>query len=101
MNKNRPTLKVSNPEKVIQIEGGAFANLVLHQSMHAENLRRIVQAISIINKDMDNEDLDKLQNMLQAMMNSTAGVLVEHVRIATEQGLVFQIDECLSNTTKH
>lgn len=91
MNKSKPSVVVTNPEKIIEIEGGSFAELILHQAMHAENLRRAVRAMAIINGNDQDERLSELQLILQAMLNSTAGVLVEQVRVATTQGLVFEL----------
>ncbi len=91
MSMTKPSVIVSNPDKIIEIEGESFASLILHQCMHVENLRRAVHAMSIINADDKDERLTELQIILQAMVNSTSGVLVEQVRIATTQGLVFDV----------
>ena len=90
---NKPTVRVNNPEKLVEIQGDSFAELILHQCMHVENLRRVVQAASQINAETQDERLSEVQAIVQAMVNSSAGVLVEQVRIATAQGLAFEISE--------
>lgn len=90
---NKPTVRVNNPEKLVEIQGDSFAELILHQCMHVENLRRVVQAVSQINTEAQDERLAEVQAIVQAMVNSSAGVLVEQVRIATAQGLAFEISE--------
>ena len=90
---NRPTVRVNNPKKLVEIQGDSFAELILHQCMHAENLRRVVLAIGQINAEAQDERLSEVQAIVQAMVNSSAGILVEQVRIATAQGLVFEISE--------
>lgn len=88
---NKPTVRVNNPEKLVEIQGDSFAELILHQCMHVENLRRVVQAVNQINAEAQDERLAEVQAIVQGMVNSSAGVLVEQVRIATAQGLVFEI----------
>lgn len=90
---NKPTVRVNNPEKLVEIQGDSFAELILHQCMHVENLRRVVQAVNQINAETQDERLAEVQAIVQAMVNSSAGVLVEQVRIATAQGLAFEISE--------
>lgn len=90
---NKPTVRVNNPEKLVEIQGDSFADLILHQCMHVENLRRVVQAVGQINAEAQDERLSEVQAIVQAMVNSSSGVLVEQVRIATAQGLVFEISD--------
>jgi|GEM_PF-4847202 len=84
-------VKVQNPELRIVIEGGAFADLVLLEYLRAENLRRCVAAVGGENQDGANELLSEVQIQLQAMAQSSAGVLQECLRVARAQGLVFEI----------
>ena len=100
MSMTKPSVIVSNPDKIIEIDGESFASLILHQCLHVENLRRAVQAMSIINADDKDERLTELQIIMQAMSNSASGVLVAHVRIATTQGLEFQLSD-ESTTVRH
>ena len=93
----RPTVRVNNPEKLIEIQGGSFAELILHQALHVENLRRVVQAVNQINAKAQDERLSEVQAIVQAMVNSSSGLLIEQVRIATAQGLAFEISEGQSN----
>lgn len=90
---SRPTIRVNNPDKLVEIQGDSFAELILHQCMHVENLRRVVQAVTQINAEAQDERLSEVQAIVQAMVNSSSGVLVEQVRIATAQGLTFEINE--------
>ena len=94
---NKPTVRVNNPEKLVEIQGDSFAELILHQCMHVENLRRVVQAVGQINAEAQDERLSEVQAIVQAMINSSSGVLVEQLRIATAQGLVFDINDGQSN----
>ncbi len=100
MSVNRPTVQVSNPEKLIEIQGDSFAELILHQAMHVENLRRIVLAVDQINAETQDERLTNLQGIVRAMVNGSSGLLIEQVRIATAQGLVFHINDG-QPSTKH
>lgn len=93
----QPTVRVNNPEKLVEIQGDSFAELILHQCMHVENLRRVVQAIGQINAKAHDERLSEVQAIIQAMVNSSSGLLIEQVRIATAQGLAFEISEGQSN----
>ena len=90
---NKPTVRVNNPEKLVEIQGDSFAELILHQCMHVENLRRVVQAVSQINDEIQDERLSEIQVIVQAMVNGSSGLLVEQVRIATAQGLAFEIND--------
>lgn len=90
---NKPTVRVNNPEKLVEIQGDSFAELILHQCLHVENLRRVVQAVSQINDEIQDERLSEIQVIVQAMVNGSSGLLVEQVRIATAQGLVFEIND--------
>lgn len=98
MNVIKPTIHVSNPELILSIEGESFASLILHQSYHLQNLLCAVEAMSVINGDQD-ERLTELQIILQAMTNSASSVLVEQVRLAKSQGLVFDITSGQANVT--
>lgn len=52
------------------VEIGQFAaELILHQCMHVENLRRVVQAIGQINTKAHDESLSEVQAIIQAMVN--------------------------------
>lgn len=93
MTTNRPTVRVNNPEKLVEIQGDSFAELILHQCMHVENLRRVVLAVGQINADAQDERLSEVQAIVQAMVNGSSGILVEQVRIATAQGLAFEISD--------
>ena len=90
---NRPTVRVNNPEKLVEIQGDSFAELILHQCMHVENLRRVVLAVGQINAETHDERLSEVQAIVQAMVNGSSGILVEQVRIATAQGLLFEISD--------
>lgn len=90
---NRPTVRVNNPDKLVEIQGDSFAELILHQCMHVENLRRVVLAVGQINAETQDERLSEVQAIVQAMVNGSSGILVEQVRIATAQGLVFEISD--------
>ena len=88
-------MNVSNPSVtirqsvVIHIEGQSFAELVAHQALIAEHLKRTVRCLSIVNADVD-ERLTELQLISQTMFNATSQVAFELLRIATEQGLVLE-----------
>lgn len=84
-------VRVTNPEQNITIEGSSYADLVLFEHLHTENLRRCVAALNLVSPYGENETLEEVRAQLQGMVNASAGVLHEHLRIAREQGLRFEI----------
>lgn len=82
-------VRVANPEQNITLAGVSYADLVLFEHLRAENLRRCVAALNLVNGE--NETLAEVRAQLQGMLNASAGVLAEHLRIALEQGLRFEI----------
>lgn len=98
----KPTVSVTNPEKRIEIEGQEFANLILAQAMHVNNLQCLVRAINAVTREAPDEFLEAMQTSLQGLVNASSGVLLAHVDAATRQGLVFQInDGGMSGVTTH
>ncbi|MFZ5483732.1 MAG: hypothetical protein ACOZB0_05815 [Pseudomonadota bacterium] len=84
-------VRVSNPDLMIGIDGQSFADLVLYHYLHAENLRRCLAVLAQESTLDTSEPLSELQAQLQALANGSSGVLSEHLRIAREQGLRFEI----------
>lgn len=84
-------VRVTNPEQNITIEGASYADLVLFEHLRTENLRRCVAALNLVSPYGENETLAEVRAQLQGMVNASAGVLQEHLRIAREQGLRFEI----------
>ena len=85
------SVRIANPEQSITLDGKSFADLVLFEHLRTENLRRCVAALNLGNPDGHSELLTEVQAQLQGMANASAGVLQEHLRIAREQGLRFEI----------
>lgn len=84
-------VRVTNPEQNITLEGASYADLVLFEHLRTENLRRCVAALNLSGLYGENEALAEVRAQLQGMANASAGVLQEHLRIAREQGLRFEI----------
>lgn len=83
-------LRVSNPDKPVQIDGQSFAELILYQHLHSENLRRVVAMLNQLNKDGVNEQIADIQINLQALLNTSVDALHDYLRIAQAQGLHFE-----------
>lgn len=58
-----------------------------HESRHPRDQSR----------EAPDEFLEAMQSSLQGLVNASSGVLLAHVDAATQQGLVFQINEGQSN----
>lgn len=82
-------VRVSNPEQNITLAGASYADLVLFEHLRTENLRRCIAALNLVNGE--DETLTEVRVQLQGMLNASAGVLAEQLRIAREQGLRFEI----------
>lgn len=84
-------IRVANPDQSITVTGASYADLVLFEHLRTENLRRCVAALNLESADGYSELLAEVLAQLQGMTNASAGVLQEHLRIAREQGLRFEI----------
>lgn len=84
-------VRVANPEQTVSLSGASYADLVLFEHLRTENLRRCVAALNMESHDGKGELLEEVRAQLQGMANASAGVLQEHLRIAREQGLRFEI----------
>lgn len=84
-------VRVANPEQTVSISGASYADLVLFEHLRTENLRRCVAALNLESYDGKGELLEEVRAQLQGLANASAGVLQEHLRIAREQGLRFEI----------
>lgn len=84
-------VRVSSPAQRITLDGKSFGDLVLFEHLRTENLRRCVAALNLVGLNGENEALAEVRAQLQGMVNASAGVLQEHLRIAREQGLRFEI----------
>jgi hypothetical protein len=77
---------------MIQIEGESFANLILNHALHVENLRNVINTLIQYNTAVEDEThiLSDIQNGLMSMMNGQVLGVCEQVRIAKDQGLIFE-----------
>lgn len=87
----RMNVRVSNPEQSINIEGTSYAELILFEHLRTANLQRCVAALGVQNPHGEDELLAEVAAQLQAMVNASAGVLQECLRVAQAQGLRFEI----------
>ncbi|MEW6415966.1 MAG: hypothetical protein AB1482_12000 [Pseudomonadota bacterium] len=79
-------VRVANPEQTVILVAGSFAELLAFEHVRAENLKRCAAALAL---EPGNEIASEVAAQLQAMGNSTEGVLRELLRIAREQGVYF------------
>lgn len=86
-----PVVRVSNPEQNITLTGASYADLILFEYLRAENMRRCVAALNLVSPHGENELLTAVQAQMQAMLNASAGVLSQYLRVAQLQGLHFEI----------
>lgn len=84
-------VSVANPDQSIQITGQTFADSVLWLHVHNQNLIQVLEELRQENPHGENERLATVQSALQGLTNATKGVLDEHLRVAREQGLRFEI----------
>lgn len=91
MSINKLGVQVTNPEQNIVLTGASYADLVLFEYLRTENLRRCVAALNLMGPHAENETLVEVRAQLQVMVNASSGVLQEHLRLAREQGLRFEI----------
>lgn len=82
---------VTNPAQEIRIEGRSFAEVIAHQALHVETLRKAVAVLVQQNPHAENEQLAEVQVALMAMANTMGVMLFEHVRWAMEQGLHLEL----------
>ncbi|MDP2025876.1 hypothetical protein [Sulfuriferula sp.] len=86
-------VRVINPELPITIDGASFANLILDQHLHSENLRLAVALLKALNPHDSSEELSALQGNLHGLSMAAAGVTGELLRVASAQGLIFELIE--------
>lgn len=86
MNIENIGVRVTNPEQRISLDGKAFFNIIRFEHLRAANLQRCVDALRAGNPH-GSEQLAEIE----AMVNASAGMLKEHMRVAIEQGLRFEI----------
>lgn len=91
MSINTLGVQITNPEQNIVLPGTAFADLVRFEFLRTKNLQRCLAALNLVGPHGENEALVEVQVQLQVMMNASSGVLQEHLRLAREQGLRFEI----------
>lgn len=84
-------VRISDHAKNITIDGKSYADLVLFEYLRTENLRRCLAALNLVGPHGENETLVEVQAQLQVMAKASSGVLQEHLRLAREQGLRFEI----------
>ncbi len=79
------------PESNITLKGQSFAELILLDYLHVENLRRCAVAMSLANPNGENELLADIHVQLQVMIEATDGRLQEMLRVGGAQGLHFKM----------
>lgn len=84
-------VRVSNPGKVVSIEGETFGELVSFEFVHLETLKRAVAVLHQENPYGLNEALTEAQAAPQAMVGGVEMMLHEQLRWAAEQGLQFEM----------
>lgn len=91
MNLKSIGLEVMNPECNVEIEGGSFGEFCLLLHSHAANLELVARVLESENPGGANPRLLSAQRALTNMAGGIRGALHEHLRIAQEQGLRFEV----------
>lgn len=91
MNLEQLGVEVLNPEQVIEIEGGSFAEFCLILHTHAANLELAAHVLELENPGGANSRLLSSQQALVNLAGAIHGALHEHLRLAREQGLQFAL----------
>ncbi|MBI5785191.1 MAG: hypothetical protein HZA64_07025 [Rhodocyclales bacterium] len=83
-------VRMSNPVPVT-IDAASYAEYIALLHIQVEMLAKTVAILNLENPGGENERLAEVQNAVALIASSTRDALLEHLRLARDQGLRFAI----------